>query len=242
MKTSTSIFLVAIFLLGIGLVAYDFQLRTVFRKGDYTRAGYDYRILPYRGFDRIRLNASTALNIRLVKGDFKVLAAPGTRDFLSIRQQGDQLTIDALFQDHYRGLNADFALYISCPDLKEIRADAEYRVGEEPHTDKTWMEWGKISVISGFRLDSLTITENNASHLVLTKDTINTLTAVVAPGAALTIGAANKIAGGDMEVGNQARLIVRTPEVPALRYRLADSAAVELSGAAAHQLIKTSQP
>jgi hypothetical protein len=226
----------------VGLVIYDLQLKAAFRKGDYRREFYDYEVKPYKGFDRIRLNAATALNIHLVKGEFKVLAAPGTGDFLNIRQQGSELTIDAHFQDHYRGLYPDFALYVSCPDLKEFRSDATYYVGDLLHVDDNWPEWGKTTVIEGFSPDSMTVRVDHASHVLLKKDSIRQLSAVIGRGAVLTIGDNNAIVAGDLDVRNQGRLFIKTPEISGLRYHLADSAAIELSGTAAKQLIKSIQP
>jgi hypothetical protein len=241
MRTSTKLFLSATVLFAVGLAIYDLQLIEVFRKGDYKRDFYDYEAKPFKGFDRIRLNPSTALNIHLVKGDFKVLAAPGIRDFVDIRQQGDELIVDARFKDHYRGIFADFTLYVSCPTIKEFRTDAVYEVGDLPHTDLNWEVWHKTTVIEGFSLDSLQLTEDHASHVLLKKDSIRKLSAVVGPGAVLTVGANNAI-GGDVEVRNQGRLLIKTAEVSGLHYHLADSAAVELSGSAAKQLIKSIQP
>lgn len=242
MKTSTKIFLAAMLLLGIGLVVYDFQLKAALLKADYTRAYYDYDPMAFHDFDRVRLNASTAVNIQLVKGDFKVLAAPRIQDFLRLRQEGDELIVDARFPDHFRSINAEFVLYISCPTLKEFRADARYEFGDESHTDEQWNQWDKTTVISGFHLDSLGIREDNASHVVLRADTISAVSAVIGPGAVLTIGRNAALAGGKVAVANHARLIVYPAELPGLHYQLADSAMVEVSGSAAKQLFKTGQP
>jgi hypothetical protein len=243
MKTSVKIFLGSMVLLGTGLVIYDLQLNAAFHRGDYTRPFYDYEVLNYRGFDRIKLNSSTALNIKLVKGDFKVMANPVAHDFLDIHQEGSTLILNARFKDHYRSLFADYTLYISCPVLKDLRADARYKLGDILHTDDVvWMDWSKATSISGFNLDSLTIGEDNASNLVLKEDTIGKLSALVGAGGALTIGANNVIGGGDVEVMNRARLFINSPNIGNITYHLADSAALNITGAAAKQILKTGQP
>jgi hypothetical protein len=226
-------------LLGVGLVAYDLELDAVVRKGNYIKPFYDYDSLNYRGFDRIRLNSSSALTILLVKGDFKVLANPVIHDFLDIHQEGDTLIINARFKDHFRGTNADYALYISCPVLKDFRADARYQFGDNSHTDSiVWIDWGKPTVIRGFNQDSLTIGEEHASNVVLKRDTIGKLSMVVGKGGAFTIGPNTMIGGGDLEVMNNARLVIKAADIRHINYHLADSAILEINGVVAKQLLK----
>jgi hypothetical protein len=243
MRTSIKIFLGSMALLGTGLVIYDLQLNAAFQKGYYTQPFYEYDSLNYRGFDRIKLNSSTALNILLVKGDFKVMANPGIHDFLDIRQEGGTLIINARFKDHYRGVNADHALYISCPVLKDFRADAQYSFGDESQTDSiVWIDWSKPTVISGFNQDILTIGEEHASNVVLKGDTIGKLSTVVGKGAAFTIGANNLINGGDLDILNDARLIIKESDIRNINYHLADSSILDINGAVAKQLLKNNQP
>jgi hypothetical protein len=243
MTTSIKTFLGSMMLLGTGLMIYDLQLNAAFHRGDFTKPFFDFEALNYRAFDRIKLNSSTALNILLVKGDFKVLANPVIHDFLDIHQEGDTLIINARFKDHYRSTFGDYTLYISCPVLKDFRADAKYRFGEQSHTDNiVWMDWSKPSVISGFKQDSLTIAEENASNVLLKEDTIGKLSTVVGMGGAFTIGPNNFIGGGNLDIMNNARLIIKASDIRNINYHLADSAILDINGAAAKQLLKINQP
>jgi hypothetical protein len=98
------------------------------------------------------------------------------------------------------------------------------------------------SVISGFRLDSLTVDEEDAANLVLKKDTIKAFRGNVGKGAALSIGAENSFDFAELHVANEGRLRVNTPDARNLNIHLADSATLITTGAAAKQLLKISQP
>ncbi|MBS1528583.1 MAG: hypothetical protein JST19_23255, partial [Bacteroidetes bacterium] len=135
MTTSTKI-LIATFALLIGcLVIYDFGLKAEYEKLDYTNPYYNYEKLDYRNFDVVELNSSTAVNIMLVQGAFKVLASSRVTDYLDIRQQKNRLIITAKFPNQYRGEADQYILYISCPHLAAFKADAWYMAGDVKVTD-----------------------------------------------------------------------------------------------------------
>jgi hypothetical protein len=179
MMTSTKLFLGAVLLLGICLGFYDWKLGTEYRKGDYTDPYYGYVPLSYRDFDEIELHSSSAVNLVLVQGDFKVLEHPRGSRFVVIRQEGKRLIIEAKFQDHFETVNASQTLFISCPKLSIFSTDAKYRVGpvaitDYENADPKWL----ATVIRGFIQDSLTIREEHASNVWLEGDRIGRLTAV----------------------------------------------------------------
>src|ERR1700744_5227543 len=107
MKTSNKILIVTLAVLIISLVAYDLSLKAEYLKGDYTNPYHDYNKLNYSGFDEIELNASTAANIILIQGPFKVLAHPNAEDFLHVSKQGRRLVISAAFPYHYKNIIAN---------------------------------------------------------------------------------------------------------------------------------------
>ncbi|HEV3411174.1 MAG TPA: hypothetical protein VG101_01795 [Puia sp.] len=243
MKTSIKIFLSSMVLLGAGVVMYDLQLDAAFRKGDYTRPYYDYEKMNFTGFDRIELNSSTAINILVVPGEYKVLANPGIHDFLEIRQEGTRLVINARFLDHFRVAFGEHLLFVSCPVLKEFKADARYSVGKAVITDSVAnFPWFRPSVISGFNLDSLVVGQQNAAKVVLQNDTVKRLAGAMGRGADLTLGEGNQFGGGDLDVLNGARLSIGMRGALNLNIHLADSAVFEINGAAAKGLLKINQP
>jgi hypothetical protein len=243
MKTSIKIFLGSMVLLGAAIVIYDLELDAAYRKGDYTKPFYDYVKMNFKGFDRIDLNSSAAIPVLVVPGDFKVLASPDVRDYLVISQDGTRLVINARFRDHFRTSFRESVVYISCPVLRAFRADSRYSIGYEVITDSAAAApWYRASTISGFNLDILDIGSQNDAKLVLKNDTIRKLTAAMARGADLTLGEGNQFGGGDLEIMNGARLFVNTPGAQRLRFHLADSAELDINGAAAKQLLKINQP
>lgn len=230
-------------LLGAAVVIYDLQLDAVYRKGDYTKPFYNYAKMNFTGFDRIDMNSSTAFNILLVPGEYKVLVNPTVLDYLDIHQEGTTLVVNAHFPDHFRDAFGDYSLYVCCPTLKAFKADARYSVGKSLITDSTVrFPWYQPMVISGFNLDSLGIAAKNGTKLTLKNDTIRKLTANLDRGADLTLEMGNQFGGGDLEIMNGARLSVKTRGMQNLNYHLADSAEFNINGAAAKQLLKNNQP
>jgi hypothetical protein len=242
MKTSNKILIVTLAVLIISLVAYDLSLKAEYLKGDYTNPYHDYNSLNYSGFDEIELNASTAANIILVQGPFKVLAHPNSEDFLHVSKQGRRLVISAAFSDHYKNIITDHVLYISCPKLSLFKSDARYTAHDAAVTDTVVrdMRWYS-SLITGFSLDSLRLQTDNASNIVLENNRIGTLNGVIGlsngSGSALTIGSNNKFANSNLDIRNKSRLVIKGSAMPDLNYHLADSATLVVNGAAVKHLL-----
>jgi hypothetical protein len=242
MKTSTKILMATLAILVISLVVYDLSLKAEYRKGDYTNPYRDYNSLNYSDFNEIELNASTAVNIILVQGPYKVLANPSADDFLHVSKQGRRLVISAAFPDHYRNIVTNYVLYISCPKLSLLKADAQYAANNVPVTDTVVRDLRWYStLITGFSLDSLKLQADNASNIVLENNRINILNGIIGQnsgsGSALTIGSGNKFAKSNLDICNKSQLVIKGTEAPDLNYHLADSAILILNGAAVKHLL-----
>jgi hypothetical protein len=244
-------------LLGISLGFYDLKLAAEYRKGDYTDPYYSYVKLNYRDFDEIELHSATSVNIIVVQGNFNVLAHPQATDYLVVRQEGKRLIIEARYPDHFRGINAAYTLFISCPALSVFKADTKYMIRSVVVTDYAlWDPWWLPTVIRGFNLDSLAIREDHASNLVLEGNHIKRLTAVVGAGEAGEIGAAaaggergrelsgpvlaigqgNHFDSSDLNILSKGRLWVKGTDIRQLTYHLADSASLTVNGVSARYL------
>ncbi|TWI98634.1 hypothetical protein JN11_02822 [Mucilaginibacter frigoritolerans] len=243
MRTSTKILLITFTLLALSLVIYDLDLRAEYRKGDYTNPFRDYVTLDYRDFNEVELDASTAVNIILVQGPFKVMTNPDAMEFTKVTKQGKRLIVSASFSDHYRGFNTNYIVYISCPNLSSFTADAHYLAAGTIITDTVTndLNW-KATVIRGFTLDSLHIKENHASNLILDNNRINKLRAVIGfdknSGSALTVGANNQFTQCDLNLLNKSKLVIKGGINEHLTYHLADSATLIANGIALKHLIK----
>lgn len=249
MKTSTKILVAALLLLVSSLMFYNWQLVAQFRKGEYTDPLYNFEKLNFRNFDRIELRSSSAVNLTVVQGAFKVLANPMAHQFLEVRQEGRTLIVSARFQDHWRTVNNAPVLYVSCPTLSELEADATYFIRNDSVTDKEVSVFNIMpTYIKGFSLDSLTIREDHAASVVLAGNKIGKLTATLGGkkseglsqdtrnGPSLVLEDNNQLTLTDLQILHQSHLSINGKNIQHLTYYLADSASLTVNGLAAHQL------
>lgn len=237
MKTSTKIIIAALAILIGTLVFYDLGLRAEYLKGDFTDPHRKYVPLNYTGFDEIELKSSTAINIKLVQGPFRVMADPECISFVKITRQDNRLVINAVFSDYYRSLHSDFALLISCPKLTVFKADAVYRVPVSTVTDTSSNDFGHVpTVISGFNAGTLTISADHATNLVLENNRLDTLNALIGlhekSRSNLTIGKNNLFRHSNVQILHNSYLRINNHDPVSFHYQLADSAMLLINGAA----------
>jgi hypothetical protein len=244
MRTSNKILLAAFALLAISLAIYDFELKTEYQRGDYKNPYRNFVTLNYTGFRSVELNCSTAANIMLVKGPFKVLANPDVMEFIKVEQHDGVLVINANFKYSFEGNGSPYILYISCPELLSVKTDARYTARMEMRTDTLASEdfkW-RPTIIKGFTGDSLNIREDHASNIKLQDNRIGTLRVVagISNGSAsdLTIGPGNQFGKASLDIMNKSRLWIKEKNDHDLNYRLADSARLILDGTAQNKSIK----
>lgn len=243
MRTSNKILTATLALLIIGLALYDLRLKAEYKKGDYADPYRDFVKLDHKDFDAIELNSSTAVNIMLVQGPFKVMVTPQATDFVDIRQEKNRLIVDVKFRDHFSGVNPEYVVYISCPVLSCFKADAHYLADGVKVTDTVARDLGwRPTVISGFNADSLVIQEDHASNVKLENNRINSFRATVGlsdkSGAALTIGKNNQFTKSNLDILNRSKLWIKGTDVNNLNYKLADSASLIINGVSAKHMLK----
>lgn len=242
MRTSNKILIASFALLTISLAFYDVRLKAEYKKGDYTDPYRDFVKLGYKNFNAIELESSSAVNIMLVQGPFKVAASPQAIDFLDIRQEKNRLIVGVKFHDHFRGMNPEYVLYISCPSLSSLKADAFYQVDDIKVTDTIAKDpnW-RCSMINGFIADSLNIQQDHASNVSLQNNKIKHLTATVGvsdrSSSILTIGRNNKFERADLNILNKSNLCIKGTNLNNINYYLADSASLMINGAEAKHLL-----
>lgn len=242
MRTSNKILIAAFVLFIAGLAFFDLSLKAEYQKGDYTDPYRDFVKLDYKDFNAVELESSTAINIMLVQGPFKVMATPQVTDYLDIRQEKNRLIIGAKFRDHFQGMSPDYVVYVSCPALSSLKADASYFADNIKRTDTIVrdLNW-RPTMITGFTADSLNITEDNAANVILQNNTIKHLSAIIGQsdqsGSALTLGLNNQFINTNINVLNRSRLWIKGTNINNINYHLADSASLIVNGAAAkHRL------
>ncbi|HWZ36354.1 MAG TPA: hypothetical protein VNW51_09355 [Mucilaginibacter sp.] len=247
MKKSTKIFTVAILVLLACLAMYDFSLRAVYLKGDYKEPYYGFERRDFKSFDRIELDAATAANLKIEQGPFEVRSNPLASRFLKIKQRNGTLHIAAEFPEHYLGLNAPYAIYVRCPDLKMLKVNARYTFASHPVTDTLArdLNW-KPTLITGFKTDTLRIEEDYAANVRLENNQINKLNVVAGlsrhAGSAISIGNGNTIGKASFDIRNYGQLRLQATTSGTNDYRIADGAHLYIDGAAAKPFTKTLQP
>jgi hypothetical protein len=96
--------------------------------------------------------------------------------------------------------------------------------------------------VQGFRQDSLMLYSDRASRIQLTGNNLGYLRAVAGPGfgsgSSLKIDKNNHIQSADLDIRQHSELVLDKVAIPGLRYHLADSARITLSGAALSSLVR----
>jgi len=246
MKKSTKIFTAAVLVLLVSLAIYDFDLRAVYLKGDYKEPYYSFERRNFTSFDHIELDAATVVNLKIEQGPFDVRSNPLASGFLKIKQQNGTLYIAAEFPERYQGLNAPFAIYVRCPDLKMLKVNARYTFASHPVTDTLArdLNW-KPTLITGFKTDSLRIEEDYAANVRLENNQINKLDVVVGlsrhAGSAISIGNGNNIGKASFDIRNHGQLRLQATTNGTSNYHIADGAHLYIDGIAAKAFTKTLQ-
>jgi hypothetical protein len=247
MRTSTKILCAALALIITSLLVYDTKLKAEFLKGDFRKTFGDFVPANFSNFNSIELQSATAINLLVTKGPYKVMTDPTTGDFVKISQQGRKLVIKANFNDHYRSMSGDYVVFISCPDIRSFTSDARYSRRGTVVTDSIAYNilW-RPTRITGFTSDSLTVTANNASNIVLENNHIGNLEIIagVGPntGPAITIGNGNIFNSARFYIKNKSTLCIRSAAGNHITYHIADSATLITAGAISKQMFKTTQP
>jgi len=242
MKTSNILVIITITITFGALLTYDFFIKEVYVSGVYKIPFYNYTALPEKDFDRIDMQSSTTANVKIVQGPFSVRLDPAAADYVRLHQQGEQLSVAVIFPANYRGNPNEYTLVISCPTLREVTTGATYYVGKRAITDTVVRDDWRMRkvIIDGFSQDSLFISQDYASTVVLRNNTIRSVTAVIgkSPGSGsdLAINAGNHIRNCEVSAGNKSRFFLQNADLANLHYKIGDSANIIVTGNAQHLL------
>jgi hypothetical protein len=244
MKTSNKLVISAGFLILASLFVYDLLIQSSYRSGAYKDPFRNYVTLPFKNFDAVDINSSTAANVKFVQGPFRVRIDSNTLEYVRVKQQNNRLQIDASFKDGYQYNPNPYTLVISCPKLTEVKANAMYMARKKQVVDTIIHEsWNmRKVVIDGFKQDSLSITQDYGSTVVLSNNNIRSVKAIIGKskgsGSKIIFLKGNHFQNAILEIGNKSQLIFNNGFIHNLNYHLADSATVILTGAALNILKK----
>jgi hypothetical protein len=220
------------------LIGYDYMLKAEYQSGKYKDPYDGFTTLKFKDFDILDLYSSTVANVRFVQGPFSVRIDPSALKYIKLKQDGRHLLITANFENQYESNRNSYLLVISCPKLEEVNVNATYGTYQKTITDTIVREeWHmKEILIDGFKQDSLNISQDYGSTVVLANNAIKSVKAVIGKskdsGSKIVIRKNNQFQDATFDIGNKSTLILEKADIHSLNYQLADSAKLILSGAA----------
>ena len=244
MKTSTKIFIAALLFLVLSVIGYDHLLKKEFLTGRYKNMYAYYTDLQLKNFGSFDIDAAQIANVKFIQGPYRVLIEPNALDYVTVKQKGSKLQIDVSLTGNYYYNRHPYLLLISCPHISAIHADAfitrKERKVIETVVNEGWN--GRHILISGFKQDSLTITQDHGSHVILDSNQIGSLSATIGKSpisvSRITILKSNRFENARLQVLNKSKLVLNDAFITHLNYQLSDSALLIMSGAAKHAFIK----
>jgi hypothetical protein len=247
MKTSNKYLLAAAVLTLLSLVAYDILLKAAYKSGSYADPYKNFVTLNFRDFDVLDLPSSTAANVKIVQGPFSIRMDGNTKDYVQVSQEGKHLRIHAAFEGNYQMNPYPYIFLISCPGLSEVNTNAGYRANSIEVTDTIVREdWNMRQVlIEGFNQDSLHITQDYGSTIVLAKNHIRVVNAMIGlsprSGSNLIIQDSNVFDRAILNIKNNSKLFLDDARIQNLDWQLDDNAKLIITGKAKN-LLNTIKP
>jgi hypothetical protein len=236
MKTSIKILVAAACLVLVALVYYDLKVRDAYQAGSYKDPYGLFTELNFDNFDEIDLSAGTAANIVVQQGPFNIKMDPTASGFVKLSQTSHTLHIDAAFPANFYMPRSTYVLIITCPHLLKFSADSRYLTDGKLVVDTLGSEdfrW-RPTFIEGFKADSMSITGQHASFIILKDNNIKSLKVTMGLGdksrSDMVIASDNQFGNADIDILNKSQLRLECTQIQNLTYRLADSARLIVTG------------
>ena len=249
MMKISNILLIGALLVFLGcILAFDFGIKVRYNKGKFRNQDNEFTALNFRDFDSIQVNASTMANVKFVQGPFKVRVFEDRADIVKVTQKGRLLCIDVDTKgDNYE--DSPFVLIISCPIIELLVTDNKYlengkqKIDTNATADLVYknrvIQVAKKVVVEGFNQDSLSIIQNNGSHIRLVNNRFKSISAIVgkSPKSAsfLTVDESNVFNYAHFDIRNRSQLFMSKATIRDLDYKLAPDAKITFSGTPAAQ-------
>jgi hypothetical protein len=236
MKTSNKL-IIAVFLLILGcLFNYDLLLKSEYISGRYKNPFRDFATLKFKDFDAVDVNSTNAANVKFVQGPFSVRVNADALSFITIKQDGNRLKVNVSFERDYVQNPEPYLVIISCPILTEVNANAAFKARNKEITDTVFRdEWRmRQNLIEGFKEDSLSIRQTYGSSIILSGNHIRVLNAMVGLSpksfSRVVILNNNLFQNVTVDILNRSRFFLDGKSILNLKYHLADSAKMMLTG------------
>ena len=244
MKTSNKILIVTAATLVVANLIYAFAIKQEYLTGNYKKPYVDFAGLPYHNFDKVIINPSNLITVKLVQGPFKVLVRNAIKDNLIIKEVNHTLTIDLTWGYARFNSGRDIVVFISCPKLQTVTANAVYTLNKVNYIDTVAIDdWSDHHLlVDGFKQDSLSLIQKWGSRVVLQNNAFGYLHAKIGnqelSSPKLTVLKSNIVKFADFEINDKSRLFLNEARITATNYHLADSASLTVNGAATRSINK----
>jgi len=248
MKTSNIFLFAAAFFTLLSLIVYDFLLKAEYKSGNYPDPYKAFVTLNFTHFDVVDLPSSTAANVKFVQGPFSIRIDENAKNFVQVSQEGTRLRIHARFDGGYQTTSSPYILLISCPKLSAVHASASYHANNTEVTDTIVREdWNMRQVlIDGFNQDSLHISQDYGSTVVLANNHIRAVSADIGQsprsGSSLIIEDGNVFGNVILDIKNRSKLFLNNSSIQTLNYQLGDKAQLIITGKAKNILNQINHP
>lgn len=248
MKKSNIFLIAALLVFLASILAFDYGIKTRYSKGDFRNRYEEFTALGFKDFDSIEVNASTMANVKFIQGPFSVRVFEDRADIVKVTQQGRQLSINVDTKgNNYE--DSPFTLLVSCPKINLLVADNKYVENGKLRTDTNarldfvhnnrMIEPSKKVLVEGFNQESLSIIQNNGSHIRLVNNRFKSISAIIGissnSASFLTIGENNVFTYANLDIRNKSQLFMSKAKIGDLDYKLAPDAKITFSGTSAIQ-------
>lgn len=231
MKTSYKLFLTAVLIAIISVISYDLALRAEYIKGTYKSSFYGFeKTTAFNGFSTIDNRAANLISIEVKKGNEPGIWVKSVwKDRFRISRKGNALVIEVANKQSTRVSAYENSITIVCPSLeKVITAPYLGKSGQNLiHSQGT-------TIVSGFTLDKLSLEISKGVDIVLSRNKIAELQALVGDSksnnAELTIAPGNEINNAIINVPGKNGLKIENSVINQRNFTIADSATVTFSG------------
>lgn len=239
MKTSNKLFLTAIIIIIISMVTYDFALRAEYRKGTYKSPFYGMEKTTYDSFATIDNRVANLISVDIKNGkQFEIWIKKDWKEHIKISRIGTTLVIEAADKQVKHFSSYQTNIVIICPSIQfiitkpySIAKSSEYNYDSDGTT-----------ILKGFNLQNLNLNIGKGSGVVLEKNKIDQLEALVgnnfSESARLTIASDNQINTLNVKVPGKNFLTIANPIIIKKGFTLSDSATVSMSGSFLNQTKK----
>lgn len=241
MKTSNKLFIATILFIIISMITYDFALRAEYLKGTYKSPFYGFeKITAFKGFSTIDNRAANLISVKIQQGNNSgIWVRNNLKDRISISNKGTTLVIDVADKKSPSLSPYENSITIICPWVDQlITSPFSVQKGKD---ESDYYSSGTIT-LAGFKQQNLTLNISKAVSLILEKNKIDYLQALVgdslSDNAQLIINSNNQINFATIKVAGKNSLEIQNPQIVKPDFNIADSAKVILGGRFLNQLNK----